>query len=242
MGDEEKPDKARELNTAIDLVAAIGPMLLTGDPVTGLVAALAVGGKRFVDTHILKRQKKLDESVRDELRVLHARIDERVEVDEFVALYLRARETAARSAREEKLRYIRNFLLHSVIQPTSRVVDKEPYLRLIDDFSAGELEIFIAFCKAASEANYQSLAEFVASSKPAFLLVQAFARHTVGLPPSGPRTAALIEAESQISMALRRFESVALLDGNRSGGVGEPYAYKTNAFTAAFLRFILDPE
>ena len=231
MPENDKPEKARELTTAIELVAAVAPAVLTADPVSALVGTLAVGGKRLLDNHLLRRQKKLDELIRESINELSIRIDQSVKIDEFVALYIRARETAARSEREAKLEYIRNFLLNAVIEPTSRVEDKEPYLRLLDDFSAGELAIFIAFCTAAGEANHRTVAEFIAKSDRAFLMVHAFTRHFLGLPPTGPPTLELQLQEPRIATALRRFEGATLLDGVRTGGVGDPYAYRTNMLT-----------
>jgi hypothetical protein len=129
-------EKARELSSAIELVAAIGPALLSGEPVGALVGALGVGGKRLVDNYVLRRQRKLDGMIHDSLAALRDRIDEKVRVDEFVGLYIRSRETAARSERDEKLGFIRNFLVNSVVHPTSTEPDKERFARLLDDFSA----------------------------------------------------------------------------------------------------------
>jgi ribosomal protein S13 len=241
LGEKEQTDKARELGTAIDLIALVGPALLTGEPVAALIGTAALGGKRLIDNYVFRRQKKLDQLVQERLDELKERIDEKVKVDEFVALYIRARETAARSEREEKLKFIRNVLLNAVIEPTSSVVDKEPYLRLLDEFSSGELQTFIGFSKAALAAHFQTFADFLHEPKRAYLMVHSYARHTLGLPVSGPNTAELQTTEARIAVTLRRFEAITLLDGVRTGGVGEPYAFQTNQFTADFLRFVLDP-
>jgi len=240
--DDSPPEKARELSTAIDLIAAVGPAMLATEPFTALFGALAVGGKRLVENHLFHRQARLDALMHEKLDALEDKIDQSVRTDGFAALYIRARETAARSEREEKLQYIRNFLLNAVIEPTSRVEDKEPILRLLDDFSANELSVFVDFCKAAIASGYQQVDRFVVEPQTVSLMVHAFARHSLGMPVTGPNSEHLVRAEARIGMVLRRFEAVTLLDGMRMGGQGDAFGYKTNSFTAIFLRFILEPE
>lgn len=238
--DDSAVDKATELSSAVQVVAAIVPAVLTGDLVSGLAGAAGVGAVHLIEKYKSKRDRRLDELVQEGLRSMSERIDDSVDKDEFLALYIRARETALKSEREEKLEFIRNFLLNAVIEPTSRVRDKERYLRLLDGFSAPELQVFVAFCKIASTAIGQTLEESLRAPQKAFLMVPAFTREFLGLKPAGPPHPTGADLE-EIGMTLRRFESESLLDGTRTGGVGLPYAYSTNVFSARFLTFLIDP-
>ena len=238
---KNRDELLHQLSTGIQAITVAMPALLQSDSVG---AAIGLGGVAVVSVieNVLRREAKLNHDVQEALRDrdIGSRVDfESVKVDEFLALYVRAKDTASKSEKEQKLRYIRNFLVNAITIPLSTDPDKERYLRLIDELSFRELEHFIRFCRTAADSNYQTIDQFIESSKPASLMLDAYARSTLGLKVSDRATPELMNLEVDLRVAFRHFESVGLLDPIGMGG--ETYMYRTNGFSPRFLAFILDP-
>lgn len=127
---EEKDSKLQQISTAVGALVASIPAW-QGEPWLAAFGLSAVGLASLLE-NIRARTRKLDDAMQDALadESLKARFDETVKTDEFLALYRRTRDSAAKSEKEEKIRYLRNFLIHAITLPTSTDPDKERYIRL----------------------------------------------------------------------------------------------------------------
>jgi hypothetical protein len=207
--------------------------------IAGLTGALAAS----VFENIRARTKQLDEAVRDALadERLRARFDEAVRPEEFLALYVRSRATAAKSEKEQKLRYVRNFLVHWLTLPTSTEPDKERYLWLIDELSYRELEHLIEFMRmVVPSAGFSQVSEWLERTTKTGGAISTFARHLLNESATSS-SAAVNDMVDELVVAFRHLHSVGLLDGLNTSNSGDMFHFQTNGFTPKFLRFVVDP-
>ncbi|HYI09165.1 MAG TPA: hypothetical protein VEK57_08840 [Thermoanaerobaculia bacterium] len=240
---KDKDSKLQQIGASVAAITAAAPALLIGDEVSAAIALFGVGAASVME-NIRARTRSLDDAVRDALadERLRERFDETVKTDEFLALYVRSRDTAAKSEKEQKLRYIRNFLINAVILPTSREPDKERYLRLIDELSFREHEHFVEFMRmVVPSAGSSSLEEWV--TKPVTIggMISTFACRILGVPDT-TSSAEVNDMTAELVVAFRHLHAAGLLNGvpTRSP-TGDMFQFSTNGFTAKFLRFVLDP-
>jgi hypothetical protein len=192
--------------------------------------------------NIRSRTKALDDQVREALanERLRAQFDGTIRPDEFLGLYVRARDTAAKAEKEQKLRYIRNFLVHAVTLPTSTDPDKERYLRLIDELSFREHEHLIAFLRMITpSADAEGLESWVKGGRPTGGMISTYARRALGVPES-TSSAEVNNLIDELVVAFRHLHSTGLLNGVPTPN-GDMFQFQTNGFTPRFVRFILDP-
>ena len=239
----DRDTKLQQLSVSVGAVIASVPMILQGDEVTTALGLAGVGIASVIE-NVRARTGKLDRLVQEALadEQLKARFDETVKTDEFLALYVRSRDTAAKSEKERKLRYIRNFLIHSVITPTSTEPDKERYLRLIDELSFREHESFIGYLRMLMpSAGASSLEEWVANDRRQIAggMVTTYAYQLLGV-PSSTSSPAVHDMTSELVVTFRHLHSTGLLDGISTRG-GDMVQFQSNGFTPRFLRFVLDP-
>src|SRR5579872_3510532 len=226
---ESRDEKLQQLSVGVAAIVAATPGLVTGDVVaivTGLGGALIAS----VVENVRARTKRLDDAVRDALADdrLRARFDETVKTDEFFALYVRSRDTAAKSEKEHKLRYIRNFLVHSLIAPTSIEPDKERYLRLLDELSLRELEHFIGFCQmVVPSAGSPTIAQWLEKPSRTGAIISSFACRALGLPES-TSSVAVNDLTAELVVSFRHLHSAGLLDGINTRAGGDMFHFETN--------------
>jgi hypothetical protein len=238
----EKDSKLQQISASVAALVATVPPLLQGDKVDAAIRLAGVGVASVME-NIRARTKKLDQEVRDALadERLNARFDETVKPDEFLALYVRSRDTAAKSEKEQKLRYIRNFLIHSLTLPTSAEPDKERYLRLIDELSFREHEYFIGFLEMiVPSGGSPTIQQWLVKPTRTGGMISTFARQQLGL-PQGTSSAAVNDLTDEMVVAFRHLHGAGLLDGYATRGGGDMFQFDTNGFTPRFLRFVVDP-
>lgn len=239
----EKDSKLQQIGASVAALTAAAPALWSGDEVSTAIALFGVGAASVIE-NIRSRTKGLDDLVREALEreELRARFDETVKIPEFLALYVRSRDTAAKSEKEQKLRYIRNFLVHSVTLPTSTEPDKERYLRLIDELSFRELEHLVGFMRmVVPSAGAATLEQWVEKPTSTGGMVGSYARRILGLAENSS-SAAVNDLVDEMVVTFRHLHSAGLLNGMPTrDGSGNMYQFSTNGFTPKFLRFVIDP-
>lgn len=234
-------DKLQQISVGTAAIVAAAPALLTGDKfaaVSGLTGVLAAS----VFENIRARTKQLDEEVRDALadERLKERFDQTVRPDEFFALYVRSRDTAAKTEKAQKIRYLRNFLVHSLTLPTSTEPDKERYLRLIDELSFRELEHLVGFLRmVVPSAGASGIEQWVDRPAKTGGMISTFACRALGV-ADGTSSAAVNDMTDELVVAFRHLHSAGVLNGISTRG-GDMFQFETNGFTPKFVRFILDP-
>ena len=237
-----KDERLQQISVATAAIVAATPALVIGDKMSA-IAGLTGAFMASVFENIRARTKKLDDEMRDVLtdERLRARFDETVRPEEFLALYIRSRDTAAKSEKEQKLRYIRNFLVHSLTLPTSTEPDKERYLRLIDELSFRELEHLIAFLRmVVPSSGSPNVEEWLKKPAKAGSMISTYARQTLGV-PSGTSSAEVNDMTDELVVAFRHLHSVGVLDGMTERDGGDMFQFLTNGFTPKFIRFVIDP-
>lgn len=239
----EKDSKLQQIGASVAAFTAAGPALWSGNEIGAAIALFGVGAASVIE-NIRSRTKGLDDLVQEafERQELRERFDETVKVPEFLALYVRARDTAAKSEKEQKLRYIRNFLVHAVTLPTSTEPDKERYLRLIDELSFRELEHLVGFMRmVAPTAGAADLEHWIQKPTSTGGMVGTYARRILGVAENSSSDAANDLLDEMI-VTFRHLHSAGLLNGlPTADGSGNLLQFSTNGFTAKFLRFVLDP-
>ena len=242
MEETSKESKLQQLSTGIAAVVSAGPALFQGDLYTAAVALLGVGAASVLE-NIRGRTKELDDQMRDafEDERLRDALDATVKTDEFLALYVRARDTAAKTEKGQKIRYIRNFLIHAVTVPTSTDADKERYLRLIDELSFREHEYLIGFLRmVVPSAGAQTLEQWITNpTQIAGGMITTYATKLLNV-PEGTSSAEVNGLVDELVVAFRHLHSVGLLNGIMTRQ-GDMFQFQTNGFTSRFLRFVLDP-
>lgn len=238
-----KDEKLQQVSASVAALVAAVPPLLQGDKVTAAIRLLGVGAASVLE-NLRGRTKKLDQLMEDAFSEerLKERFDETVKIDEFLALYVRSRDTAAKSEKEQKLRYIRNFLVHSVTVPTSTEPDKERYLRLIDELSFREHEYLIGFLRmVVPSSGATSLENWVSEPvrRRAGGMISTYAHRLLNIPDS-TSSQAVNDLTDELIVAFRHLHSAGILDGIAVGG-GDMFQFQSNGFTAKFLSFVLDP-
>jgi hypothetical protein len=208
---DEKDSKLQQISTTVAALVASAPLL--GGDKWGAAFGLAGVGLASLIENI--RTRKLDDMVHDILADgrVRERFDETVKADEFLALYVRARDTATKSEKDEKLRYIRNFLIHAVTKPTSTDPDKERYLRLIDELTLSEHEHFIAFLRnVVPSSGAATLEDWLKKPATAGGAISTYASRALGV-PNRTSSAELNDFMGDLVVAFRHLDSVGLLNG-----------------------------
>lgn len=234
--------KLQQISASVAALVAAVPPLVQGDMATAAIGLLGVGIASVIE-NVRARTNALDDQVRDAFADarLRERFDDTVKPDEFIALYVRARDTAAKSEKEQKLRYIRNFLVNAVTVPTSSDPDKERYLRLVDDLSFRELEYLIGFLRmVVPSAGSATLEEWVKKPQRTGGSISTYASHLVG-GPNANDAAKQNEMTDELVVSFRHLYSAGLLNGIAHPATRDFYHFETNGFTPKFLRFVLDP-
>jgi len=228
-----------ELNSAVQAAtvvgaAAAGPL---GGTAVGLVGILVSG--RLGD-YAERKQQQLKDAIKDaseRIEKLDEKIDrDFVRTDEFTGLTLRAQIAYLNASREEKLQYIRNFVINSALDGCSSDPDKEMYLHLIDVLTPNQIEYFLAFCRTLVGGD---LKRFLKAQEANGMMLTTLAEQLAGR-NSPPGTEGRLLEELQI--AFRILSSYGLVRAVERNQPRISYHYETTLFTFRFARFVANPE
>jgi hypothetical protein len=228
-----------DLNTAVQagVVVASAAAGGLGGVAIGLLGPLA--SARFGKYAANKQQKLADAIHEASQRIdgLRDRIDkEFVRSEEFVGLSFRAHTTNLNSSRDEKIRYIRNFVINSTLDLCSADPDKEFYLHLIDVLTFTQLDYFVAFCRSLTAGDFR---RFLTLTEENGNMLSTVAEQLLGTKNDYAKTNQLTEELLIACRVLASYGLLRVIDRN-SGQIS--YHYQTTPLTSRFARFIGDTE
>lgn len=236
-----------DLNTAVQAAAAVGAAAATDGRIEAAVGLAAVFIGSRLASFASRRSEMLDRLVQDATEDI-AGLEERVNrdfvrSDEFFGLAIKSKFAAINTTREEKLHYIRNFLVNTATLPSNEAQpDTERFLRLLDTLTWRELELFVKYCRIASKGDLVGLLRGAETGQNPISVVFADERDDLIATGDDPEEAHRVQLRfayvvGDIIVAFHELEARRLLLDDKRPDRG----YIITVLGRQFLHFILEP-